>query len=81
MNEPGAYFSVSADGLLYGFQPPEEHIPDGRILKPRRPDLGDLVQAHGADGLQGSLTLGELPAARLTAGAVDCVIGQEGLVA
>ena len=32
MNRSRGAFSVSADCLLYGFQPPEEHIPDGMIL-------------------------------------------------
>ena len=66
--------------FLYGIQPSEKHISDSRISKPLRIDLCDLIQPYGAGSFDGRLALGELPAARLAAGSVDRVIGQEGLV-
>ena len=63
--------------FLHRIQTPEKHISDSRIIKPLRLDFSDLIQTHGADSLNGRLTLRELPAARLAAGSVDRIIGQE----
>ena len=62
------------DFFLHGIQALEKHITDSLILKPLRFNLGDLIQPHGADGLDGRFTLGKLPRARLAAGTVDRII-------
>ena len=84
MHSVQANFPIENSEILYfflhGIQALEKHITDSLILKPLWFNLGDLIQPHGADGLNGRLSLGELPDAGLAAGAVDRVIGQEGLV-